>query len=148
MLTLMGANSELSGALIGVHVKNAQRLWAELGLPLGDIPFGYVRKRNPKPAPSIAPAEAAAVCQSFEMRVRGESQGCIAAWINSRGFRTRTGPMFNGYPIRDLLANRFYAGVIPYQNEEYPGKHRAIIPESLYQQVQLRRHKHGRKNIR
>ena len=43
MLTMMGANSELSSALIGIHVKKAQRQRAELGLPLGDIPFGYVR---------------------------------------------------------------------------------------------------------
>ncbi len=47
MLTLMGANSELSSALIGVHVKKAQRQRAELGLPLGDIPFGYVRNSDP-----------------------------------------------------------------------------------------------------
>jgi site-specific DNA recombinase len=50
MLTLMGANSELSSALIGVHVKKAQRQRAELGLPLGDVPFGYVRKSDPKQA--------------------------------------------------------------------------------------------------
>ena len=96
----------------------------------------------------IVSAEAEAIGQSFEMRDRGESQGYIAGWINSRGFRTGTGQMFTGYSIRDMPANRFYVGVISYQDEEYPGKHRAIIPESPYQQVQLRRHKHSRKNIR
>jgi site-specific DNA recombinase len=47
-----------------------------------------------------------------------------------------------------MLTNRFYVGVVPYRGEEYPGKHQAIIPEELYQQVQLRRAKHGRKNTR
>ena len=148
MLTVTGANSELSSALIAVHVKKAQRLRAELGLPLGDIPFGYIRNGDPKQAPLTVPAEAEAVYQAYETRNQGESQGSIAARINSNGFRTRTGRMFTGYSVRDMLANRFYAGVIVYQDQEYPGQHQAIISEPLYQQVQLRRLKHGRKNVR
>ena len=148
MLTMMGANSELASALIGIHVKKAQRQRAELGLPLGDIPFGYVRNIDSKQAPVIVSAEAEAIYQAFETRNQGESQGSIAARINSKGFRTRTGRMFTGYSVRDMLANRFYAGVIVYQDEEYAGQHQAIVPEPLYQQVQLRRLKHGRKNVR
>jgi site-specific DNA recombinase len=146
MLTMMGANSELSSALIGIHVKKAQRQRAESGLPLGDIPFGYVRDNSPKQAPVTVPSEADAILQVFEMRVQGESHGAIAAWINSKGFRTRTGRMFTEYSIRDMLSNRFYTGVVVYQGDEFPGRHQAIVPESLYQQVQLRRHKHGRRN--
>ena len=134
--------------MIAVHVKKAQRLRAELGLPLGDIPFGYIRNGDPKQAPLTVPAEAEAVYQAYETRNQGESQGSIAARINSNGFRTRTGRMFTGYSVRDMLANRFYAGVIVYQDQEYPGQHQAIISEPLYQQVQLRRLKHGRKNVR
>ena len=54
--------------------------------------------------------------------------------------------MFTEYSIRDMLSNRFYVGVILYRGEEYPGQHQAIIPVSLYEQVQLRRARHGRKN--
>ena len=144
----MGANSELSSALIGIHVKKAQRQRAESGLPLGDIPFGYVRGNSPKQAPVTVPSEADAIRQASEMRVQGESHGAIAAWINSQGFRTRTGGMFTAYSIRDMLSNRFYAGVVVYRGDEFPGRHQAIVPECLYQQVQLRRDKHGRRNNR
>jgi len=81
-------------------------------------------------------AEADVVYQAYEMRNQGESQGSISAGINSKEFRTRTGQMFTEYSGRDILSNRFYAGVVVYQGQECPGQHQAIIPEPLYQQVQ------------
>jgi len=146
MLTTMGAMSEFFSDQLGVHVSKAQRQRAELGLPVGDISFGYVRSQDSRQPPEISPAEADAVRQVFEKRIQGESHGSIAAWLNERGFQTRTGRMFTEYSIRDMLSNRFYVGAVLYLGEEYSGQHRAIIPESLYEQVQLRRAKHGRKN--
>ena len=148
MLTTMGAMSEFFSDQLGVHVSKAQRQRVELGLPVGDIPFGYHRSKDPRQAAVTVPTEALAVRQAFEMRAQGESHGSIAAYFNAGGFQTRTGRRFTEYSIRDMLATRFYVGVIRYRGEEYPGKHQAIIPEDLYQQVDQRRTKHGRKNTK
>jgi site-specific DNA recombinase len=148
MLTTMGAMSEFFSDQLGVHVRKAQRQRAELGLPLGDVPFGYVRNEDPRQAAETVPTEAQAVRQAFDMRAQGESHGAIAALLNNQGFQTRTGRRFTEYSIRDMLATRFYIGVIRYQGQEYPGQHRAIISEDLYQLVEQRRARHGRKNIR
>ena len=146
MLTTMGAMSEFFSDQLGVHVSKAQKQRAELGLPVGDISFGYVRNNDSRQPPEISPPEAEAVRQVFEKRVQGESHGSIATWLNGRGFQTRSGRMFTGYSVRDMLSNRFYVGIVLYRGEEYPGQHQAIVPESLFEQVQLRRAKHGRKN--
>lgn len=145
--TFLGGASEYSSAQLGVHVSKSQRERAELGLPVGPVPFGYVQQ-NPKQAPEPVPAEADAVRQAFELRLRKESHGFIAARLNDRGFQTRTGRMFTEYAVRDMLSAQFYTGVIPYRQQDYPGQHQAIIPHELFEQVQLLRNRHGRKNIR
>jgi len=47
--------------------------------------------------------------------------------------------MFTAHAIKDMLNNRFYLGKILYQDDEYPGKHEAIISEDLYERVQARK---------
>jgi DNA invertase Pin-like site-specific DNA recombinase len=147
ILTVLGAVSEFVSALIGVHVSKAQQERAESGLAVGPVPFGYL-PNGPAEPPLMEPQEAEAVREVFQRRARGESNGSSAGWLNERGFQTRTGRMFTDYSVRDMLTTRFYVGVIPYQGKEYPGKHEAIIPEELYQEVQLRRQQHGRKNVK
>ena len=147
VLTILGAVSEFVSALIGMHVGKAQQERAESGLAVRPVPFGY-KPQGPREPPEIEPMEAEAVKGVFERRERGESNGSTASWLNDRGLQTRTGRMFTEYTVRDMLTTRFYTGVVPYHDKEYPGKHDAIVSEGLFQEVQLRRRKHGRKNVR
>ena len=136
-LTSLGAASELSSDLLGVHVSKSQTSLAELGLPVGPVPFGYLP--SAKTAPKIEAREAAAVAASFERKSSGWTNGQIASWLNTQGLRTRTGRLFTEHAVKDMLNTRFYVGIIPYHGSEFLGQHGAIISEGTYRRAQLRR---------
>ena len=142
LLTTMGGVSEFFSDQLGEHVRKAQRQLIALGLPIGAVPFGYQRLPDKGLPPSIVKSEAKAIKEAFQRRIEGQSQGQIAAWLNSQGFRTRDGHPFTPHAIRDLLNNHFYCGWLQYNDQEFQGKHEAIISEELFQQVQSKRHSH------
>ena len=139
MLTMIGAVSEFFSDQLAVHVSKGLRERAEVGLPVGSIPFGYI---TPEPAgvPVLEPREAEAVREAFRRRSRGESYGAIAHWLNAEGFETRgSNSVFTSFAVKDMLACRFYLGVVGYKGEEFPGCHEAIVDQELFERVQARR---------
>ena len=139
LLTMLGGAAELFSDQLGVHVKKAQRQRAELGLPVGPVPFAY-RTMSPGGVPQVVAAEAEAVLEVFERRARGDSNGSIATWLNM-GFKTRKGRIFTAHAIKDLIDCRFYLGKVCCNSEEYQGQHEAIITEKLFQQARARKTK-------
>ena len=142
MLTMMGGVSEFFSDQLAVHVSKSQRLRAELGFPVGPVPFGY-GVLEPGGIPQLYGEEPGAVCKIYERRTLGESHGSLAAWLNNQGFKTTAGGFFTSHAVRDLLACRFYLGKIAYRGEEYPGRHEAIVSEDLFQRVQARKQNRG-----
>ena len=137
LLTTIGGVAEFFSDQLGVHVSKAQRRKADLGLPVGPVPFGYVIS-EPGGVPEVDKREAEAIREVFERRAAGESNESIARWLNA-GFRTRNKRMFTGHSIKDMVKSRFYLGEIPYRGEAHLGKHAAIVPEELFLRVQARR---------
>ena len=138
LLTVMGGVNEFQSAQTALHVNKAQRQRAELGLPVGGVPFGYVIP-EPGAAPLIDPVNGPAVVEAFERRESGEGHSAVAESFNARGLVTTRGNAFTGYSIRDLYRTRFYLGVVSYKGQEYPGQHESLIDEGLFQRVQLQR---------
>jgi site-specific DNA recombinase len=148
MLTMLGGVAEFFSDQLALHVSKAQRQRAELGLPVGPVPFDYT-STEPGAAPQVDPREAEAVRDAFAQRAVGASTGEIAARLNTSGFGTRQGHGFTAHAVKDMLNTRFYCGVVTYQGQEFPGQHAAIIPEDLYLQVQARRQRRtGRRQVR
>jgi len=147
MLTMLGGVAEFFSDQLALHVSKAQRQRAELGLPVGPVPFGYA-STEPGAAPQVDPREAEAVREAFAQRAVGASTGEIAAWLSASGFGTRQGHGFTAHAVKDMLNSRFYCGVVTYQGQEFPGQHAAIIPENLYLQIQARRQRRqGRRQV-
>lgn len=138
MLTMIGGVSEFFSDQLAVHVSKSKKVRVENGLPAGPLPFGY---RAEEPAAVATPLldEASAVVGVFERKVAGDTNGQIAEWLNEQGFATRTGRMFTGHAIKDMLRTRFYIGVIMYQGREYPGRHAPIVSLDLFEEAQRRR---------
>lgn len=137
-LTMLGGVSEFFSDQLAVHVAQGQRERVAQGLSVGPVPFGFVRG-EPGTAPTLHAAEAPAVRAAFEARAAGASNGAIAATLNGEGFRTRNGLLFNGHSVKDMLNCRWYIGYVAYRDEEFIGKHEAIVPLSLFERVQARR---------
>lgn len=139
MLTMIGGVSEFFSDQLGVHVVKGLRERAESGLPAGPVPFGYQRQGADKPA-LVVPPEAEAVETVYMRRVRGDSNGEIAAWLNNEGFRpSGRSRLFTPWAVRDMLRTRFYVGVVTFQGHEFPGQHQAIISEDLFAAAQAMR---------
>ncbi len=142
MLTMMGGVSEFFSDQLGVHVSKAFRQRAELGFPVGPVPFGY-RSASAREVPTIVPEEADAVRGAFTARAAGQSNGQIAEALNRDGFRTRNGHLFTAYAMRDMFTCRFYTGVIVYRESVFAGRHEPLIAEDLYARVQTRHVQRG-----
>ena len=140
ILTNIVSASEFQSAMTGVHVAEAQRQRVDTGLPAGPVPFGY---RAPEPGAVSQPVldEAEAVLEAFRRRDAGCPYSQAADLLNSQGFKTRDDHRFTAHAMKDIFNNPFYIGVIRYRGDEYPGEHRAIIPDDLFQRVQARRNR-------
>ncbi len=143
ILTTLGAAQQFFSAQTGVHVRKAHREKASKGIAVGPVAFGFMR---PEAGAAFQPVpdEAEAVNGAFVMRRDGASYGQIAAWLNDQGFRTRKGHRFTGHAVKDMLRCRLYIGMVRCGDEEFPGKHGAIVEPQLFDDVQrLRRHRNG-----
>lgn len=70
------------------------------------------------------------------------SDGEVAIMLNEAGYRTSGNwgeNLFEADTVRPMLQNRFYLGEVPYKGKWYPGRHPAIIPESLFEKCQQAR---------
>lgn len=107
----------------------------------GTIPLGYVSvdKRL-----QIDPATAPAVRMAFELYADGQSCAKIADALNAKGYRTRTGKLFNRSSFNSLFSNPKYIGTYHYNGEiELAGQVPAIVDPGTYRAVQARLRKNA-----
>jgi len=91
---------------------------SEHGYAVGPPPLGYMseilagRKGERKvPDPGTLPI----LLMALEDYATGQfSYRYVASRLNAKGYRTRTGRLFTGASIRDLMSNRFYEGKVVY----------------------------------
>jgi site-specific DNA recombinase len=157
-IAMLGAFAQYFSDSLAKHTSKGLKERALNGLPNGDLPFGYRRGDISNPAEDkkrvyIVPDEAEAIKQIFNMYAGGnQSLASLAAWLNSKGLRTRNkrelkdgfenivkGPRpFTLYSVRWLLHNPFFTGKVSYRGQLYPGIHEAIISQGLFDRVQER----------
>lgn len=107
-------------------------------------PFGYKKSDLCDPVyPDsriliIDEPAASAVRKCYELYSNGDnSYSDLAEMLNKQGFISTSGGSFNRETIRLMLSNPAYRGDIVYQNTEiYEGKHEAIVPRELWNEVQ------------
>ncbi|MDA3840623.1 MAG: recombinase family protein [Patescibacteria group bacterium] len=120
------------------------------GLQLGNPPLGYVKKKlgfdveRKRPIYSkewtVDKKESQLVKKIFKMYSTGNySYADIAEEINKTGIKTKYGYLFTYTSIKDILKNKSYLGQVFSPRRNYPtlpGKHKALIKESLFNNVQ------------
>lgn len=115
------------------HIRKGLRQRFEMGLPVGDIPFGYVAKGSEVPV--VVEEEASALRMAFRLRSAGAGYVEIAREMNVLGMRPRSKvgrTTFTESAVQSLLENEFYAGVVKYRGERAPGAHVAIVDEDTW----------------
>jgi len=107
----------------------------------GPPPFGYFLVDHHL---QIDPATAPVVLEIFKRYAEGETLGEIIEDLNGRGIKTRKGKEFKYSSFNKLLQNRAYIGEFHYSDTVIPDGVPAIVPQELFDRVQMRREKNKR----
>jgi len=91
-------------------------LKAKKGLYNGKIPLGYTKKKDEFPV--IEESEAHIVRTIFSMYTSGRDKNYITRYLNEKGFRTKTGKLFDADGVTYILENPFYIGKIRWNRRE------------------------------
>jgi len=75
--------------------------------------------------------------QMFRLYATGQySLSSLSEEMANRGLKTSNGKLLTPESIKYILQNKFYTGKMVMWNEEVQGKHKPLIEESLFNQVQ------------
>lgn len=116
------------------HIRKGYTHRFELGLPTGDVPFGY-ESRGVDQAPAVVADEALAIRRVFRARAGGAGYAELARVLNAGDYRPHSkvgNTSFTASAVQSLLENEFYFGVVVHRGERRPGAHEAIITEDEY----------------
>lgn len=98
------------------------------------VPLGYQKsslsiESDPGTGPIIAKA--------FQRIAGGQAKDSVLGWVTRRGLRSRTGGKITPRCFGRILRNPLYAGQIRTMGVEARGSFRPLIPEELFERVQL-----------
>lgn len=93
----------------------------------GKPPFGYDIDDNKRYI--INKKEAEAIKEIFDRTVRKETTGSIVQWLNSKGYRTKYGTLFNTGTINNIIRNEKYMGTYVY------GKNKRIKENGIMKDI-------------
>ena len=134
----------------GRKIKNGMLEKAQNGVLAGKAPFGYINVQE-KTSSSKAKRwvevnedEAVWVKKVFSMFATGNySLKRLAGILSKEGFPMRTSKkLYQGF-LHRIITNPTYIGKVPYKKEIYDGKHKHIIEEPLFNQVNGILHQRG-----
>ena len=103
----------------------------------GVVPLGYVIGKEDR-LYHVDPETAPIVQEIFTRYADGEPAEKIAASLNERGLRTRTGKPFVKNSFFQIFKNRRYIGEYSYKDIVIPGGVPAIVDKDLFDRVQER----------
>jgi site-specific DNA recombinase len=142
LLSFAQFEREVTGERIRDKIAASKRKGMWMG---GTIPLGYDLKERKL---IINSKEAELVCDLYRLYLK---LGCVAKLkihLDQQGIKSKIrvsvagkrsgGTSYSRGALYDILQNRTYLGQIHHRGQNYPGEHRAIIPEELWQQVQAK----------
>ena len=109
----------------------------------GSVPLGYTLNKETKKL-EVDPLTAPLVLEIFRRYAEGETVRSIVDDLNRRKLTTSSGKKFSLNSFDKLLRNRKYIGEYQYRDITIPDCVPAIVPEDLFQRVQVRKEKNKR----
>ena len=144
---ILAAFNEFRSAEDGADIRYKMAEKAKRGGTLGRAALGYMNVRERFEGREVRtvvvdPERAPFVQLAFELYATGRySLERLADELTARGLRTRPG-RYPGGPVSDsklgvMLRDRYYLGVVAYKDDEYPGRHPALVTQELFDRVQV-----------
>jgi site-specific DNA recombinase len=144
--------AEFYSANLSSEIRKGMAQKAKMGGWPTRAPIGYLNIREKAAGRDIArvvldPERAILVRDAFRLYATGDySLPELQATMHAKGLTSpyvnRPGAPVSVSKLAELLANPFYVGVVAWNGVRYPGQHKALIPESLFDRAQdvLRAH--------
>ncbi len=151
MLSIAFGQSKYYVDNLSENVKRGLRQKLRNGVWPAKAPYGYLN--NPKTRGIDVDLEKSkAIKRAFEMFAEGiHTFTDITKYLHKFGLRRKNGKPLHINEIRQILANKFYIGIMFYNGEYHDGTHKTFISKELFQKVQeeiRRRSKHFKKSYR
>lgn len=121
---------------LSVNVRRGNRAKLEKGGWPSTAPIGYL---NDKADKTIIVNEKlrSFIVRTFEMYISsGKSTKEIADILYKEGFRTERGCKYGKSKIYKILVNPFYYGIMEKDGKYYPGNHKPIISQKIFEEAQ------------
>ena len=136
MLSIAFGQSKYYVDNLSENVKRGLRQKIRNGVWPGKAPYGYVN--NPRTRGiDLEPVQSRAIKRTFQLFASGGSTFTdLARYLKKFGLTRKNGKPLHIAEIRQILANKFYIGVMHYQNEYSEGSHEQFISKSLFKQAQ------------
>jgi DNA invertase Pin-like site-specific DNA recombinase len=133
--------SAASSRKASFHIKKAKQQKFEMGLHVGDVPFGYAKGATNKDPLVPVPREAAAILEALRDYAAGAGYTEIARRWNEMGLKPHSKQkncLFTASAVQSVTENEFYAGYIHHRGERRRGIHEPIVPEERWAAAQAR----------
>jgi site-specific DNA recombinase len=132
-LNMLLSFAQFEREVIGERIRDKHAASRKKGMWMGGIvPLGY-RVHNRKLV--IEEKEAVIVRMIFERFASIGSATALAREVMAKGVKTRSGkPIDKGF-LYKTLNNRVYLGQAVHKGTAYPGEHKAILPQGLWDRV-------------
>jgi len=132
-LNILLSFAQFEREVIGERIRDKFAASRKKGMWMGGcVPLGY---RVDKRKLLVQEAEAATVRMIFERFVRIGSATTLSRALTAEGVTTRTGKPFDKGVLYKAINNRVYLGEAVHKGTSYPGEHRAIIDQALWDKV-------------
>ena len=133
-LNILLSFAQFEREVIGERIRDKVAASRKKGMWMGGtVPLGY-RVKDRKLV--ICEPEAKIVRMIFERFASQRSATALARQLLAENIRTRTGRMIDKGVIYKMLANRIYIGLAVHKGTAYPGEHRPIVSQKLWDEVQ------------
>lgn len=141
MLQIMFGQSKYYSDALSENVRRGNRTKVEMGWRPNIAPLGYLNDRNTR---TIVPdpERFSLMRQMWELMLTGAfNPNRIREIANEEwGFRTRTtkrqlGGKLHNSTIYNIFSNPFYAGILVYGDQEFPGKHQPMVTRKEFRLV-------------
>ncbi len=142
MLSITFGYSKYYVDSLSENVKRGNRAKIEMGWRPNQAPLGY---RNDKETKTIVkdPVHFLLIRKMYEMMLTGTYSSKQIALVarDEWGFRTPQKKRMGGVPLAlsstyKILTNPFYAGIIVWNGQTYPGKHDSVVSIGDFERVQ------------
>lgn len=139
---LLESMAEYYSANLSENVKRGQKESINKGWYLGGHPpYGY-RVQDHRLV--ISDREGPVALEIFRRYADGDPLAAIAADLNARGLRTRSGTAFRASSFDSMIRNTAYVGCLVYGGQEIPGCADALIDQDTFNRASARRLKNKR----